>query len=193
MIQSRSETYALAGLSLRDSLALCFCAAGIVISTMLLRMPLHIPGHRVFPVALFLLVGRTSVRSGWTGTAIGIFSGLALLSLRGETPSHVAQYAIAGLIADSMWRAARQLPSMVTLVIAGALIGASWLPVPLLMNQMLGLGSDQTIWAVAIKNGWAICFGAAGGALAFVIGKRLDAVGLMPDGVPRRTGLEPAK
>jgi hypothetical protein len=192
MIQSRSETYALAGLSLRESLTLCFCTAGIVVSMTLLRMPLHIPGHRVFPLALFLLVGRASVRSGWAGTALGSFSGLALLSLRGETPSHIGQYVIAGFIADSMWRAARQLPSMLTLVVTGALIGASWLPVLLLMNQMLGMDRDLAIWTVVIKNGWAIGFGAAGGFLAFVIGERLRAAGLMPDGVTRgRTGLEP--
>ena len=187
MIQSRLETNTLAGLSLRDTLAVCFCATGIIISEMLLRRPLHLPGHRAFPLALFLLVGRASVRSGWTGTVIGVFSGLALISLRGETPPHVAQYVIAGLIADSMWRAARQLPSLLNLIIAGALIGASWTPVPLLMNQMLGLGRDQSLWTVGVKNVWAMGFGAAGGVLAFVIGKRMRATGLKPDPTPKAT------
>lgn len=184
-MRSRTASGFWAGLSLRESLAACFCATFIVISNMFLRIPLHIPGHRVFPIVFFLLVGRASIRSRWAGTAIGLFAGAALLALGRENPAHFGQYFAAGIIADLTLLIPGRLHSVLTGAIAGALIGATWLPVPLLLNRLLGMTADVAIWNVVIKNGWAIVFGAIGGALAFPVSQRLRVSGLIPSAATR--------
>lgn len=167
-----------AGLSLREALAAAFSAALIVVSEIFFRVPLHLPGHRVLPLVFFLLLGRRSVSSGWAGTAIGLIAGLILFSLGRETPAHIPQYVIIGLVADLISLVLGRFHSAVVGLIAGALLGACWLPVQLLVNRMLGMDAGLAVAAALIRNGWAIAFGAIGGLLAFSVGNRLRAVGL---------------
>jgi hypothetical protein len=177
MIPTRPQSQFWGGMSLRESLTACVTATFIVLSAMFFRIPLHLPGHRVLPLAFFLLLGRSLIKSGWAGTAIGLLGGLSMLAMGRENPSHVGQYLVAGMIADLAWLIPSRFQSIFTGALAGAAIGASWLPVPLLVNRLLGMESSAAIWTVMVKNGWAIGFGAIAGALAWTVAKRLRASG----------------
>ena len=66
--------------SLRESLLAGFCAASIMLTEQFLHIPLHLPGHRVLPLAFFLLLVRACVRPIWGASLTGLLAGIMALS-----------------------------------------------------------------------------------------------------------------
>jgi hypothetical protein len=179
MISQQAEAKFWAGMTLRESLTACLSSALIIVSAVFFRIPLHLPGHRVLPLVFFLLLGRCAIAAGWAGTAMGSLAGLALFGMGQENPAHVAQYVGIGLIADVIWLVCARGRAIWLGTIAGALMGAGWIPIPLLINRMLGMDRESAIWIALMKNGSAVAFGALAGALAFFMAKRLRTAGIL--------------
>jgi hypothetical protein len=96
-----------------------------------------------------------------------------------ENPAHVAQYIGIGLIADATYLLFARARAIWFGTLAGALMGAGWIPIPLLMNRLLGMDREAAIWITLLKNGSAVAFGAIGGAIAFLVAKRLRVAGFL--------------
>jgi hypothetical protein len=169
------------GFTLRECLVLGFTASLVVITEMLVRIPLHLPGHRVLPLAFFLLLGRSAVRHGWAATSIGLLTAAGCLALGREGLDHLMKYVAAGVITDA---AAFALPAVLTSsllgAVTGALIGASWLPVSLVVDRLAGMDTGAAWQHTLLKLGSAMLFGAAGGLLAPAVSGRLRRSGLVP-------------
>jgi hypothetical protein len=167
------------GLTLRECLVLGFCAAFIALTGMFLHIPFHFPGHRVLPLAFFLILGRACVPRFWAGSAIALASSILALSIGRENPANLAKYLAAGIMADivlGLFSATRSVPFG---VLAGAAIGSSWLPVNLLTDLAVGMDRDLAIRHVLLKSASAIMFGAIGGGLVAPVVRRLQASGLV--------------
>jgi hypothetical protein len=167
------------GMSLRECLVAGFCAAFIAVTGMFLHVPFHLPGHRVLPLAFFLLLGRACVPRFWTGSAIALASSVLALSIGRDDPTHLAKYLAAGIMADVVSGLFSTTCSVPFGALAGAAIGASWLPVNLLTDLAVGMDRDLAIRHVLLKSASAIIFGAIGGGLVAPVVRRLQASGLV--------------
>ena len=78
------------GFTLREGLVIGFIAALIVLAEMLVRIPMHLPGHRVLPLAFFLLLGRGVVDRYWTATSIGLLTAVGCMALGREGLDHLS-------------------------------------------------------------------------------------------------------
>lgn len=169
------------GFTLRECLVLGFTAALIVLVEMVVRIPMHLPGHRVLPLAFFLLLGRSAVRRGWAATSMGLLTAAGCLALGRYGLDHLVKYIAAGLVADA---AAFVLPAVIKSSFLGALtgmlIGASWLPVGLVVDRLAGMDAGAALQHTMLKLGSAMLFGAAGGLLAPAVSGRLRRSGLVP-------------
>lgn len=162
--------------NLVDGLIISFCATGVVLSGLYLRMPLHLPGHRVLPLAFFLLLGRTSASRSYAGTAIGLLSGGLALSVGLEPHGlmHGVKYMIAGGIIDAAYLLVPlATTSWILGALAGGIAGASWLPIGLAFDRITGIDADVTLRFAWFKIISAICFGVAGGAIGPALTRRL--------------------
>ncbi len=183
----RPEQRFWAGLTLRECLVACFCSALALASSMFLRIPMRLPGHRVLPLVFFLLVGRYAVGRAWAGTAIGLLTAVMSFSVGWQGLDHAMKYLAAGLITDAVAMALPRLPRSIPFcVIAGGLIGASWLPVSLLINRLAGMDLGVALGASLIKVGSGIFFGAVGAAPVPTVLRRLGASGLLPSSAARQ-------
>jgi len=63
------------GISLQDALYLGFCATFIIITRAALRVHLKIPGHSMFFMMFFLMLGRACVPKRGAATLTGLIAG----------------------------------------------------------------------------------------------------------------------
>lgn len=170
------------GFSLRESLLAGFCAASIMLAEQFLHIPLHLPGHRVLPLAFFLLLVRACVRPPWAASLTGLLAGIMALSfgMGHGGPIQVMKFLVAGIIADlaslALPLVTRSLPFG---FLAGAMVGASWVPLSLLEDRLVGMGMSLALGHSLIKASSAAAFGAVGGALVPGVARRLRATGLL--------------
>jgi hypothetical protein len=169
------------GFSLRESLVAGFCATFIVLSELFLRIPLHIPGHRVLPLAFFLLLGRACLKPKWSASAISLIAGLVSLCLGREEFLQIFKYLAAGGMIDTV---ALLLPAVTRSLplgaLAGALVGAAWMPAALLVDRLSGMDLGMALRHTLLKLASAALFGAVGGAMAPAVARRLQASGVVP-------------
>ena len=185
------------GFTLRECLVIGFIAVLIVLTEILVRIPMHLPGHRVFPLAFFLLLGRAAVPRPWAATSTGLLTALGCLALGRDGLDHLVKYIAAGILTDAAARIAPAvLRSPLLGALSGALIGASWLPAGLLIDRLAGMDTGAALQHTLLKLGSATLFGSAGGFLAPAVSGRLRRSGLVPAGegsgsilVFRRTAL----
>lgn len=180
------------GFTLRECLVLGFIAAIVVLVEMLVRIPMHLPGHRVLPLAFFLLLGRSTVRRGWAATAMGLLTAAGCLALGRDGLDHLLKYVTAGVVTDAVafiWTGA--IDSSFLSALTGMLIGASWLPVSLLVDRLAGMDTGAALQHTTLKLGSAMLFGAAGGLLAPSVSGRLRRSGLVPEEGFRRQAAPP--
>ena len=161
-------------LTLRESIIAAFTAVLMVATSTFIRIPIHLPGHRVLMLVFFLLLGRACARPFYFATFIGIIAGLLALMLGHEPPAHLLNYSIAGVISDLSFHLlpSRRYPILVS-PIAGGLIGASWVPASFLMDQLAGMDLIFAFTHSLFKFTWAIVFGLLGGILSGAVQLRL--------------------
>jgi len=168
------------GFTLRECLTIGFTAALIVLAEMVLRIPMHLPGHRVLPLAFFLLLARTAVNRPWTATLVGVLTAAGCLALGRDGLDHLVKYIAAGAVTDGAALIAPiVLRSSLLGAVTGALIGASWLPVGLLVDRLAGMDTGAALQHTLLKLGSAMLFGGAGGLLAPAVSGRLRRSGVL--------------
>ena len=168
------------GFTLRECLTIGFTAALIVLAEMLLRIPMHLPGHRVLPLAFFLLLARTAVNRPWAATLVGLLTATGCLALGRDGLDHLVKYIAAGAVTDTAALLAPfVLRSSLLGALTGALIGASWLPVGLLVDRLAGMDTGAALQHTLLKLGSAMLFGAVGGLLALAVSGRLRRSGVL--------------
>ena len=148
---------------------------------------MHLPGHRVLPIAFFLLLARAAVNRPWAATLVGVLTAAGCLALGRDGLDHLIRYIVAGAVTDI---AALIVPlvlrSSLLGAVTGALIGASWLPVGLFVDRLAGMDTGAALQHTLLKLGSAMIFGAAGGLLAPAVSGRLRRSGLLPArGLPK--------
>jgi hypothetical protein len=168
----------------REALLLAFFATFIVLTKGALRWHLHLEGHSMFAIALFLVVARACVRRPAAATLVGVLAGVvcALLGMGKGGPLIVLKLALPGAVVDLGARWGRE-PLTVAWwgALIGALAGAShFLPVALI-ETLAGLDADLVLAHAALSAGAKACFGALGGAAGAVIASRLRHHGLLPE------------
>jgi hypothetical protein len=169
------------GFTLRECLTIGFTAALIVLAEMLLRIPMHLPGHRVFPLAFFLLFARDAVDRRWAATLVGVLTAAGCAAAGRDGLDHLFKYVAAGAVTDiAALIAPHVLRSSLVGAATGALIGASWLPAGLLIDRLAGMDAGAALQHTLLKLGSAMLFGAAGGVLASSVSGRLRRSGVLP-------------
>ncbi len=182
---SRAGSRFLSGFTLRESLVVGLCAVFIVLAALLLHIPGLLPGHKLLGVAFFLLLGRGCLRHPLAATAIGLLAGLIALypGMGRGNPLHVLQYASAGAVADLLYLFVPAMPASRPLgVLAGALMGATWLPLAYLFDRLVGMDSGIAAQHAVLRVSSVIFWGALAGWLAPTVVRRLRASGLWPAG-----------
>jgi hypothetical protein len=168
----------------REALLLAFFATFIVLARGALRWHLHVPGHSLFPIALFLVVARACVRRPAAATLVGLLAGIAcaLLAMGKGGPVIAVKLLLPGVVVDLGARWSRERLAVVwRSALIGAAAGAShFLPVAL-VERLAGLDADLVLAHAALSAGTKAGFGALGGAAGAVIVARLRHHGLLPD------------
>jgi hypothetical protein len=168
----------------RELLLLAFFATFIVLARAALRWHLHVPGHSMFPTALFLVVARACVRRPAAATLVGLLAGIAcaLLGMGKGGPIVALKLVLPGIVVDLGARLSRERLSVIwQAALIGAVAGAShFLPVAL-VEWLAGLDADLVLAHAAFSAGTKAGFGALGGAAGAVIVARLRHHGLLPE------------
>ncbi|TDB36970.1 MAG: cobalt ABC transporter permease [Actinobacteria bacterium] len=88
--------------TVREIVLLALLAALIVVTKMVLRMPIRVPGHSGVLWMAALVIGRGLVKRPWAGTILGFVSGvLAVLFVGGaEGPLLWVKYLAPGMVLD---------------------------------------------------------------------------------------------
>jgi len=93
----------------------------------------------------------------------------------------LAKFLCAGIVGDLAFLL---LPAATRLfpvgALAGAMIGASWFPVALLFDRLMGMDADLALRHAMLKTASAALFGAFGGAIVPLVSRRLMTSGLIP-------------
>lgn len=180
---SRAGSRFFAGFTLRESIVVGLCAVFIVLSALLLHVPAMLPGHKLWAVVFFLLLGRGCIRPPLAATTIGLLAGLIALypGLGRGNHLHIVQYALAGGLVDALFFWLPGLTCSRPLgMVAGALVGGIWLVFAFLMDLLVGMDVGTAVQHALLKTFWVIAWGAFGGFLAPTVVRRLQASGLVP-------------
>jgi hypothetical protein len=155
-------------LSLRDLLLLSLVAALCILAKLVLRIPLHIPGHSgVFWVALFV-IGRGLVDKRGAGVLLGLITGLlAQFAGFGDVgPLEWTKWLAAGVILEGFTLALpgdlRALPKA---VVVGAALHVGKLAALLLAGMILQVPFSILFLGLGLSATTHVLFGALGGFL----------------------------
>lgn len=146
------------------------------VSTDILQLPLHMPGHTSIWWMGVLLLGKGLVRKNGSGIIMGIVSGIlaVILGLGKEGVFVFFKYFIPGMLLDFLAPLYMyKLESMALGAICGALISLSKLAASIAVGMIINI---PLIFLTLGLGYVAIChviYGAVGGVLAAIILKRL--------------------
>lgn len=146
------------------------------VSTDILQLPLHMPGHTSIWWMGVLLLGKGLVRKNGSGIIMGIVSGIlaVILGMGKEGMFVFFKYFIPGMLLDFIAPLYMyKLESMALGAICGALISLSKLAASIAVGMIINI---PLIFLTLGLGYVAIChviYGAVGGALAAIILKRL--------------------
>ena len=163
-------------IGLADVLRATMFGTIIAVTTDILRLPLHMPGHSSLYWMGILLIGKGLIKKFGSGITMGIVSGiLAVIFGMGKEGVFVFfTYFIPGLLIDFLVPFFRyKLESIGVAAVCGALASLSKLAV----NIILGIILNVPMLFLTLGLGYAAAahafYGIIGGVLASVIIKRL--------------------
>jgi hypothetical protein len=167
---------------LRELFWLAFCAAFIVAVRSGVRLNLKIPGHAMLFTGFFLILARGCVPRHGAASLVGLIAGLASSLVGGGAKGleGILRFLLPALAVDAAGAVAprfpaRVLPSALVGAAAGAtrfltLVGADW---------FAGMDRSTIVVHAATVSFSHALFGAAGGALAAGLVRKLEARGLL--------------
>ncbi len=159
----------------RDLVLLALLAAMIVVTKMVLRMPIRVPGHSGVLWMAALVVGRGLVRRPWAGTILGLVSGILAVVLVGgaEGPLLWVKYLAPGVmldLIDVLVPVGLDDPFIGTL--AGALANCTKLLSATVVALVMGLDAGFLVVGLGASAVSHAFFGALGGWLgSFLLGR----------------------
>jgi hypothetical protein len=170
------------GLTLQEALFLGFCATFIVITRVVLRLHLKIPGHAMLFTMFFLILGRACVPKKGAGTVIGLVAGCMsmLIGMGKGGPLGILKFLLPGIVVDL---GAKLFPVLGTSYVATILVGivasATRIVSQMVVEWIIGMEHALIIQHAVISSTAGMVFGGVGAALVPPIAKRLRLHGLI--------------
>lgn len=156
----------------QDLVVLALFAALVALSKVVLRMPLHVPGHSGITWMAILLVGRGLVRRPWAGTVLGFVSGIIAVAVVGGREGLLLwlKYLAPGAMMDLAALMSREhLGHPFVGAVAGAIANAAKLVTSLLVSLALGVPTGYLALGLGLSATTHIVFGALGGWLGTLV------------------------
>lgn len=156
----------------QDLVVLALFAALVALSKVVLRMPLHVPGHSGITWMAILLVGRGLVRCLWAGTVLGFVSGIIAVAVVGGREGLLLwlKYLAPGAMMDLAALMSREhLGHPFVGAVAGAIANAAKLVTSLLVSLALGVPTGYLALGLGLSATTHVVFGALGGWLGTLV------------------------
>ncbi len=156
----------------QDLVILALFAALIALSKVVLRMPIHVPGHSGITWMAILLVGRGLVRRPWAGTVLGFVSGVIAVAVVGGREGLLLwlKYLAPGAMMDLVaLLTAERLGNPFVGAVAGAAANTAKLVTSLLVSLALGIPTGYLALGLGLSATTHVVFGALGGWLGTVV------------------------
>ncbi|WAC07749.1 MAG: hypothetical protein OS130_00685 [Thermodesulfobacteriota bacterium] len=163
--------------TLREALYLGFCATFIILARVLLRLKLNVPGHAMFFVMFFILLGRGCVPKMGAASLVGLIAGvLSTLMGLGKGPLLILKFICPGLVVDlGAAFYPRLTSSYVGCIIVGGIASFTRFAAFFLIERFMGMETG-IIWQKAILDSTlTVIFGCLGSAMVPAVVRRLKA------------------
>jgi len=168
--------------SLQDAIFLGFCATFIIITRAVLRLHLNIPGHSMFFMMFFLMLGRACVPQKGSATMTGLIAGIlaTLMGMGKGGPLIVLKFILPGIAVDVAFVLYPLIPtSYIACVIAGALASSTRFVPSILIDSLIGMDKTIVLQKALIGAGMGMMFGGLGSAMIPPLVRRLKMHGLI--------------
>jgi hypothetical protein len=156
----------------QDLVVLALFAALVALSKVVLRMPIHVPGHSGITWMAILLVGRGLVRRPWAGTVLGFVSGIIAVAVVGGREGLLLwlKYLAPGAMMDLAALLSREhLGHPFVGAVAGAAANTAKLVTSLLVSLALGIPTGYLALGLGLSATTHVVFGALGGWLGTLV------------------------
>ena len=156
----------------QDLVVLALFAALVALSKVVLRMPIHVPGHSGITWMAILLVGRGLVRRPWAGTVLGFVSGIIAVAVVGGREGLLLwlKYLAPGAMMDLTALLSREhLGNPFVGAVAGAAANTAKLVTSLLVSLALGVPTGYLALGLGLSATTHVVFGALGGWLGTLV------------------------
>lgn len=166
-------------LGLADVLRLTMLGTLIEITSVVIRLPLHLPGHTSILCMCILVLGKGLIPGFGAGMIMGFVSGtLAVLSGEGKEGIFVFfKYFFPGLLLDFLSPLfGSNLDSPVVGAICGALTSIVKMAVSFIIGLLLNLPLGFLALGLGLTSISHAAFGATGGAIASLLIKRMKLI-----------------
>ncbi|KUK48083.1 MAG: hypothetical protein XD74_1380 [Actinobacteria bacterium 66_15] len=165
----------------RELVLLALFAGLIALSKVVLRVPIHVPGHSGMTWMAILLVGRILVRKPWAGTLMGLVSGILAVAVVGGREGLLLwmKYLAPGMVMDlGAFLSGERLHSPVVAIITAAIANTAKLVTSLIVSLALGIPMGYLALGLGLAATTHIVFGGLGGWLGAITVKALRRAGL---------------
>jgi|GEM_PF-276375 len=163
-------------LTLREAIALVLVADLMILGKMLVRIPIHVPGHSGIVWVALMLIGWGLVPKRGAGLLMGLIAGVlaTLFGMGSQGILVVVRYAAAGLVLDVMATAFRgNLQNIGVAAIVGACVHLAKLTSMLLVGVIMQLPMTFLAAGLGFSATTHVVFGAIGGVLAALVLRQL--------------------
>lgn len=170
-------------LPLRDALYLGFCATFIVITRAVLRLHLNIPGHAMFFIMFFLILGRACVPYKWAATLVGFVAGVLsmLLGMGKGGPLVISKMVLPAIVVDAGIALYPSLPyNLIATTALGCIASATRFFFFLFVDWLLGMDKAVLLQHALLSSAMTTVFGGLGAAMSPAVVRRLKRHQLIP-------------
>lgn len=167
--------------STRELVLLALFAGLVALSKIVLRIPIHLPGHSGMTWMAILLVGRIVVRKPWAGTLMGLVSGIIAVAVVGGREGLLLwmKYLAPGMVMDlGALLSGERLDRPAVAIITAAAANTAKLITSLIVSLALGIPAGYLALGLGLAATTHIVFGGLGGWLGALTVRALQRAGL---------------
>ena len=169
----------LGSFTLRDLVLMALVAALVAVGTIMVHIPMHVPGKSGVVWIALLVVGRGLVDKRGAGLLMGIVAGVLVTfaGLGSESLLTWTKFAAAGLALDAAtWAVGGDLTRLWAAALAGAAAHLAKLVMMTLVGLLLGLPLTVVAVGLGLTATTHALFGAIGGVLGALVLRALKKV-----------------
>lgn len=169
--------------TLREMLVLGFCASFIVITRVILRLHLHVPGHIMFFTIFFLVISKGVVPRTWSASMVGFLSGLLsmLLGMGRGGPLVILRMVLPGVVVDLC---SLLIPGVGlgygASIVTGAIAAVTRFFSFAVIDRLVGMEWQIVFQHAAVTSFFNVIFACLGAAMVPPVLRRLKSAGLIP-------------